>query len=126
MRTRGARIAAGAAAVVAAAFIGSVIDLEGSPLAPLRVRIVESELGSITAVTKPGANCQALVMIPNGVGRPHRLGNPLLAGPNGTVSWSYLASFAGVHGKVVHTVSCSYAGATSIERSEVESAPDLD
>lgn len=91
----------------------------------LSVRIVESQFGQIAATTVPGATCQALVGLPSG-GRPHKVGEALIADADGVIRWSYSASAPGVHGIVSHTVTCSYAGSTAIARSEFELEQDDD
>lgn len=90
------------------------------------VRILESKLGTIVVMTKPGASCQALVALPLRGNRPHKIGEPIIAGPDGTAHWSYPISLPGAHGLVSHTVTCTYAGATAISRSEFELAAEED
>jgi hypothetical protein len=86
------------------------------------VRVIESKLGTIAVTTKPGASCQALVALPVRGNRPHKIGEPIIAGSDGTVHWNYAISLPGARGSVSHTVTCTYGGATAISRSQFELA----
>jgi hypothetical protein len=86
----------------------------------ISVRIVESRPGAIAVATLPGATCQALVGLPWGPNRPHRIGEAVVADARGSVLWTYTASTPGVRGTISHTVTCSYRGASALARADVE------
>jgi hypothetical protein len=111
------------AALVGALLIALVsVALEVNADGAFGVRFIESKLGTIVVMTKPGASCQALVALPVRGSRPHKIGDPIIAGPDGTVHWNYPISLSGAQGLVSHTVTCTYAGATAISKSQFELA----
>ena len=120
MRTRGL--------IVSAAFLGALLGaaisttVEMSAERSFAVRIVESKLGTLAVRTTPGASCQAFVALPAGGTRPHKIGDALIAGPDGSVRWSYLISVPGARGVISYTVTCSYSGLSAISRAEFDLA----
>lgn len=81
--------------------------------APLAVTITVSTYGSLAATTLPGASCTAKARLPSGrISTAAGLQVTVVAGQNGSVSWSYNRSSTTKPGVGTHTVTCTLGGQT--------------
>lgn len=81
--------------------------------AALTVTITASSYGLVAAVTLPGASCTAKAKLPSGgISTAAGLLVTVVAGPDGSVSWSYRTVSTTTPGTGTHTVTCILYGAT--------------
>jgi hypothetical protein len=79
----------------------------------LSVTVTASTYGFVAATTAPGASCTAKAKLPSGrISTAAGLQATILAGADGTVSWSYGTSSTTKPGIGTHTVTCTLAGKT--------------
>ena len=76
------------------------------------IQFTQSDYGAIGIQTQPGAACNAGGQRPDGspIGG---LRNPQVAGPDGSISWSYPQT-ATATGTGQHNVACSWNGQSTI------------
>lgn len=81
--------------------------------AALTVTITASSYGLVAATTLPGASCTAKAKLPSGrLSTAAGLLITVVAGPDGSVSWSYRTVSTTTKGTGTHTVTCTLNGAT--------------
>lgn len=116
-----------AVAAVAALALAFAIAWAGQPGArPLAVQIIESRSGEVAAQTNPGATCQALVSLPTGANRPHRIADPVTAGADGLVRWHYATSPFTAGGTGSYTVTCNLGNNSANAHAEFKLDVDPD
>jgi hypothetical protein len=79
----------------------------------LTVTITASTYGNVAATTAPGASCTAQAKLPSGrISTAAGLQITAVAGPDGSVRWSYGTVSTTTKGTGTHTVTCTLAGKT--------------
>lgn len=82
-----------------------------SPTIWLTITFTRSTYGAVTAMTRPGAQCVARILMP-GEDRASSL-QPTTADASGVVRWAYPAPFTTAFGTGKHTITCALQGETA-------------